>query len=103
MALPNGGSAYQVSDGNVDAAKLVGGSIIHLCYVGRRDLLPRHRNHGELHHDRRACGFVRHDHQRHWPWQAVLLGRFQVAVRRGLVSERPRPNRGATSFGGYYA
>lgn len=25
MALPNGGSAYQVSDGNVDAAKLLGG------------------------------------------------------------------------------
>ncbi len=28
MALPNGGSAYQVSDGNRDAAKLVGGSIM---------------------------------------------------------------------------
>jgi hypothetical protein len=28
MALPNGGSAYQVSDGNVDAAKSVGGSIL---------------------------------------------------------------------------
>ena len=28
MALPNGGSAYQFSDGNVDAAKSVGGSII---------------------------------------------------------------------------
>jgi hypothetical protein len=28
MALPNGGSAYQVSDGNVDAAKLLGGSIL---------------------------------------------------------------------------
>jgi hypothetical protein len=25
MALPNGGSAYQVSDGNVDADKLLGG------------------------------------------------------------------------------
>jgi hypothetical protein len=28
MALPNGGSAYQVSDGNVDAAKLLGGSTL---------------------------------------------------------------------------
>lgn len=28
MALPNGGSAYQFSDGNRDAAKLVGGSIM---------------------------------------------------------------------------
>ena len=28
MALPNGGSAYQVSDGNVDAAKLLGGSVL---------------------------------------------------------------------------
>jgi hypothetical protein len=28
MALPNGGSAYQVSDGNVDAAKSVGGSTL---------------------------------------------------------------------------
>ena len=25
MALPNGGSAYQVSDGNVEANKLIGG------------------------------------------------------------------------------
>jgi len=28
MAIPNGGSAYQVSDGNVDAAKLLGGSTL---------------------------------------------------------------------------
>lgn len=28
MALPNGGSAYQFSDGNRDAAKSVGGSIM---------------------------------------------------------------------------
>ena len=28
MALPNGGSAYQVSDGNVDAAKLLGGATL---------------------------------------------------------------------------
>ena len=27
MAIPNGGSAYQVSDGNVNAEKLVGGSV----------------------------------------------------------------------------
>lgn len=28
MALPNGGSAYQFSDGNLNAAKSVGGSIL---------------------------------------------------------------------------
>ena len=28
MAIPNGGSAYQFSDGNLNAAKLVGGSIM---------------------------------------------------------------------------
>ncbi len=28
MALPNGGSAYQFSDGNLNAAKSVGGSIM---------------------------------------------------------------------------
>ena len=28
MALPNGGSTYQVSDGNVDAAKALGGSTL---------------------------------------------------------------------------
>ena len=28
MAIPNGGDAYQVSDGNVDAAKLLGGSVL---------------------------------------------------------------------------
>lgn len=28
MAIPNGGGAYQFSDGNIDAAKSVGGSII---------------------------------------------------------------------------
>ena len=28
MALPNGGSAYQVSDGNRDAAKSLGGSVL---------------------------------------------------------------------------
>ncbi len=28
MALPNGGSAYQFSDGNLNAAKSVGGSTI---------------------------------------------------------------------------
>lgn len=28
MAIPNGGAAYQFSDGNIDAAKSVGGSII---------------------------------------------------------------------------
>jgi hypothetical protein len=28
MALPNGAGPYQVSDGNVDAAKLLGGSIL---------------------------------------------------------------------------
>ena len=28
MAIPNGAGPYQVSDGNVDAAKLLGGSIL---------------------------------------------------------------------------
>ena len=28
MALPNGGSAYQVSDGNVNAAKSLGGNTL---------------------------------------------------------------------------
>jgi hypothetical protein len=28
MALPNGGSAYQVSDGNTSAPKLLGGNIL---------------------------------------------------------------------------
>ena len=28
MAIPNGGSAYQVSDGNVNAAKLLGGNTL---------------------------------------------------------------------------
>ena len=29
MAIPNGGDAYQFSDGNVNAAKSVGGSILN--------------------------------------------------------------------------
>lgn len=28
MAIPNGGDAFQVSDGNRDAAKLLGGSVL---------------------------------------------------------------------------
>ena len=31
MALPNGGDAYQFSDGNVNAAKSVGGSVLNFA------------------------------------------------------------------------